>query len=350
MNEFNRRAFLSKSFLSFFALMTGPNGFSAGEMSLKKRNWIPTITGKLMPKDLGITLMHEHILHGEIPEHKKTESIEIAVKLLNEAADAGVKTIVDVTAYRNIQLLRQIAERVRLKIVTCTGYYIRERMPVALRNITEAQLEERMYREVTEGIDGTKIKAGIIKVAADNHVLSDWDKMIFRVAARVHKSTKVPIATHAWIGARAQFEYLVSLGADPNHINLSHIETVGGWRGNSREQIAAEFLPIVKGGGYLLFNNFGCEFYTPWTDMVYLLKYYCDKGFANRIFISEDCNWEWKNDKQVFEAQEEHPEASKRTYAYMMEHEIPMMKDAGFTNEVIRTFTVDNPRNFFTIN
>jgi phosphotriesterase-related protein len=222
-------------------------------------------------------------------------------------------------------------------------------MPVELQNITEVQLEDRMYREVTEGIDGTGIKAGIIKIAADRQELSDWDKMIFRTAARVQKSTKVPIATHAWIGAVPQFELLVEHGADPNHINLAHMESVFGWRGKTREAIAEELLQIVKGGGYLLFNNFSCEFYTPFKDMVYLMKYYCDKGFSNRIMISEDCNWTWENEKQVFEKEEKYPDARLRTYAYMMAHEVPLLLDSGFTKADINTFLVDNPRNFFTV-
>jgi phosphotriesterase-related protein len=208
-------------------------------------------------------------------------------------------------------------------------------------------MEERMFREVTEGIEGTKIRAGIIKVAADHVPIPEWNKKVFRAAARVQKATGVPIATHAWIGAREQFDLLVKTGADPNGINLSHVDTVNGWRGKTREQFAAELLPVVQAGGFLLFNNFSCEFYTPWVDLVYLLRYYCDQGYAHRILISEDCNWEWKNGKQVFEAEEAHPEAAKRTYSYMMTHEVPLMLQAGFTKKDMKTFLIDNPRNFF---
>lgn len=206
-----------------------------------------------------------------------------------------------------------------------------------------------MFREVTEGIDDTNIKAGIIKIAADNKPLLDFEMKVFRAAIKVQKVTKVPIATHAWTGAREQFDFLLKNGADMNHINLSHIETKSGWNGKSRSQMAGEFLPIVQHGAYLLFNNFSCEFYTPWEDMVYLIKYFCDKGFANRILISEDCNWEWNNGRQVFEAQDEHPEVAKRTYAYMLEHEVPNMLNSGFTKEEITTFLVENPRNYFTV-
>ena len=157
----------------------------------------------------------------------------------------------------------------------------------------------------------------------------------------------MPIATHAWIGARAQFDLLTKSGADPNHVNFGHVDTENGWGGKNRGQFAAELLPIVQNGGYLLFNNFGCEFYTPLKDLVFLLNYFCDKGFANSILISEDCNWEWKNGKQVFEAEEEHPEAGKRTYAWMMSHEIPLLLESGIDQKTIDIFMINNPRNFF---
>jgi predicted metal-dependent phosphotriesterase family hydrolase len=178
--------------------------------------------------------------------------------------------------------------------------------------------------------------------------LPAWNQKVFRAAAKVQKATGVPIATHAWIGAKEQFEFLLKAGADPAHVNFGHVDTVNGWRGKSREQFAAELLPIVQADGYLLFNNFGCEFYTPWVDLVFLLRYFCDKGYSNRVLISEDCNWEWKNGKQVYEAEEQHPEAAKRTYAYMMTHEVPLMLEAGFTKKDQETFLVDNPRRFFS--
>ena len=57
----------------------------------------------------------------------------------------------------------------------------------------EKQMEELMLKEVTEGIDGTKIRAGIIKVAGEGASLSDWEKKVFRAAARVQKLPAVPL-------------------------------------------------------------------------------------------------------------------------------------------------------------
>jgi predicted metal-dependent phosphotriesterase family hydrolase len=82
--------------------------------------------------------------------------------------------------------------------------------------------------------------------------------------------------------------------------------------------------------------------------MVFLLRHLSDKGYANRILTSVDCNWEWKKGKVVFEASEKHPETAKRTYAYMITDAVPAMLKAGFSAKEIQTFLVDHPRRFFS--
>src|SRR5690606_66840 len=351
LNNTSRRDFLGKGAVSLAAMITGltaSNPFANAGKIIRPGS-IPTLSGDVNPEGLGTTLMHEHVLFGNIPADLRDASVEIAVALLNDAAVAGVQTLVDVTPWRDIALYQEIAARTSVQIIASTGYYVRERMPEHLQNMTELQMEERMFKDVTEGIDNTRIRAGIIKIAANSTSLNDFEMKVFRAAIRVQKATKVPIATHAWTGVREQFDFLLKNGADMNHINFSHIETKPGWVGKSRTQMAEMFLPMVQEGSYLLFNNFSCEFYTPWEDMVFLIRYFCDKGYADRIMISEDCNWEWKYGKQVFEAEEEHPEAAKRTYAYMLKHEVPVMLESGFTRDEIDTFLVTNPRNYFTV-
>jgi phosphotriesterase-related protein len=366
MQKINRRAFINRSTLSLGAITLGSSILGTFCKGTDK-NSVATISGDISCSKLGTTLMHEHILIGNVPGELNKETIDIAVKLLKDAAKAGVTSLVDVMPFDSycnsvpcntsisseyetkLELYKAIASQTSVNIILSTGFYRFEKAPQELRSMTEVQMETRIYNAVTEGLGRSKIRAGIIKLAADNSTLSKWEMMTFRAAARVQKATGVPIATHACSGGREQFDFLVRHGADPNHLNFAHIETESGWnKGISRDQFASDFLNIVKGGGYLLFNNFSCEFYTPYVDMVYLIKYFCDKGYSDRILISEDCNWEWKNGRQVFEGSEEHPEASKRTYAYLLTHEVPMMRKSGFTDKEIETFLVHNPRNFFS--
>lgn len=365
MNTFNRRTFINRSALSLSSIVLG-SGILGSSCKNKKENYVSSLSGDIDCRNLGTTLMHEHILIGNIPGDLQNTTIDIAVRMLNEAAKAGVTTLVDVMPFDSycngpvgmaenpeeyelkLKLYEAIAAQTKVNIIISTGFYRYEKAPASLRSITEAQMEKRMFLAVTKGVGKSNIRAGIIKLAADTSTLTEWEKKTFRAAARVQKATGVPIATHACTGAREQFDLLVDNGADPNHLNFAHIETKSGWKVKNREQFAQDFLTILKEGGYLLFNNFSCEFYTPWADMVYLLRYYCDRGYAHRILISEDCNWEWKNGRQVFESEEQYPDAAKRTYASLLTHEVPLMLESGFTKKEIKTFLVNNPCNFFS--
>ena len=60
-----------------------------------------------------------------------------------------------------------------------------------------------------------------------------------------------------------------------------------------------------------------------------------------------DVNWIWnKKGKIEFEAQADHPGAERRTYSFLM-NTVPALLKAGFTEQDIHTFLVDNPRKFF---
>jgi predicted metal-dependent phosphotriesterase family hydrolase len=292
--------------------------------------------------------MHEHVLFGNIPGDLRSASADIAVHLLNEASRVGIDTIVDLTPVRDIVLYQQIAGQTPVKIIVSTGFYLQSHTPEWQQKFSERQMEEHMIREVTEGIEETKIHAGIIKLAGGGIPLTDWEKMTFRAAARVHQSTKIPIQTHAVCGSREQFDLLAQSGVDPHQIILSHVETVSGWEGRNREQMAEYLLAIAKEGGNLLFNNFGCDFYTPPLTLVYLLRSLFEKGFGHRVFGSVDCNWEWKNRRQVYEAEDVSPEAAKRTYAYMITDVVPQYLKFGMSKKEWDILLVRNPRQFFS--
>lgn len=344
-----RRSFLQSAAASSCLLLSGATVFAAeaAQPRDEKDISVPTLTGLVDCKKLGTTLVHEHILYGTTPGDKRTETVEFVTKLLADAAQVGIRTIVDLSPYRDIHLYQEIAKRSTVNLIVSAGFYLYGRTPKPLQEMSEPQMEERMRREVAEGIEDTKIRAGIIKVSGEKSPLTDWEKATFRAAARVQKTTGAPIGTHAIFEPREQFDLLVKSGADPTRVFLSHTEAEFAWKGKTVKQMAEYLLSIAREGGSMLFNNFGFEFDTPWPDLVYLIRYLCDKGFSNRVLISIDCNWEWKNGRIVFEAEEAHPETAKRTYSYMMTDAMPALRKAGFSAGEIEVFLVANPRRFF---
>jgi phosphotriesterase-related protein len=360
-----RRAFMARLAGSAFSCLLPPAAVTAwekaGSEAKPKVSRVATMTGPVRCDSLGTTLMHEHLLwfggpslqdsgYTPIPADKRQESVDFAVSLLNEAARVGINTLVDLTPHRPIDLYQQIAQRSPIWIVPSTGFYRRAKSPSYLATMEDPnQMYEYMLKEVVEGIQGTKIRAGIIKVAAETSPMTDWEKKVFRAAARVQQATGTPIATHDGAGAREQFDCLVQAGAMPRRFFISHVDMVlhGGL---TREQLAKELISIARDGGYLEFDTFGQESYTPWRDLVYLWQAIMEAGFVNRMFFSMDCNWRWENGKKIFEgadAPNADPDASRRTYAYMMTDAVPRLLKSGFSEDVIHTILVENPRRFF---
>ena len=306
-----------------------------------------TVKGPVDSQDLGMTLIHEHVLF-QFDDSRRKQTIDFAVGLLEDAAAKGVKTVVDLTPVRRIDWFMEIADRVDVNIVACTGYYVNRMTPPPLAAFSEAQMVDRMVRELTMGIDTTDVRAGIIKVAGVDPELTEWEKQVFRAAAAAQRQTGACIATHAIAGSRAQADVILRAGGDLNKVFFSHVEAEFGWEGRSLQEEARYLEGITRDGGSLLFNNFGFEFDTPWPDLVYLLKYLCDAGYQDKILMSMDCNWTWNAADEIeFEAAAEHPDTARRTFAYMVTDVIPALLESGFSGEDIQTFLVDNPRRFF---
>jgi phosphotriesterase-related protein len=309
---------------------------------------IQTVRGSITPAQLGQTLVHEHVLFQFLPE-RRAESLAVAVAMLQKARRVGLQTIVCLTPFRDIAWYREINQQVDINIIASTGYYLEQLTSVPLRDLCEDEMVARFVRELTVGIDGSNIRAGIIKVAANWPTLTAWEQRVLRAAARAQRETGAPIATHACAGARNQMEYLLEHGADLNHTFYSHVECEWGWEGRNLAEEAAHLADIARQGGALLFNNFGFEWDTPWPDLLYLLRHLIAMGYRDRVMISVDANWTWNDLGQVeFEAARAHPSAAERDYAYMMTHALPALKTAGFADDDLRAFLVDNPRRLFS--
>ncbi len=134
-----------------------------------------------------------------------------------------------------------------------------------------------------------------------------------------------------------------------NRAFFSHVEAEFGWQGRTVQEEARYLEDIARKGGSLLFNNFAFDWDTPWPDLTYLLHHLCDAGFSEKVLMSMDVNWTWnKAGKIEFEAEADHPGAEKRTYAFMVTNTVPELLKAGFTNQDVHTFLVENPRKFFS--
>jgi phosphotriesterase-related protein len=312
---------------------------------------IPTIHGMVDVTELGFTLMHEHLIFNFAEEHRKV-AVQYTRGKLNDYRTAGGKTVVDLTPFRRMDWFLETCAGYDLNFILSTGYYVENvpgKLPEGALSRSVERHQEMMEREIAEGIGGTGVKAGIIKVAGNLPVLTPWEVSVFTAAAKASVKTKTPIATHACAGQRSQQDALLRAGADLRHVFYSHVEAKFGWEGRDVRQELEYYMALLREGSNIQFNNFDFYFDTPKDELVFLLRNVADRGYLDRIFVSIDMNYEIDPDGSVWpEASREHPETRKRDYAYIIRETVPFLRnEVGFTEKEIGTIFVDNPRRFF---
>ena len=110
---------------------------------------IQTVRGPLDSEKFGLTLIHEHIIF-QFDDSRRKQSIDYERKLLQDACDVGIQTMVELTPVRRIDWLMELNNLVDLNIVASTGYYLNRMTPRPLAAFSEAQMIDRMVRELTE--------------------------------------------------------------------------------------------------------------------------------------------------------------------------------------------------------
>jgi phosphotriesterase-related protein len=177
---------------------------------------VQTIRGPVDSSDLGRTLSHEHLTNGtsgmeRIPGLLDHDAmVERCVAALVRAKQAGIDSLIDLTPFdlgRQMWLFERVADRaeVEVNVVCCTGVY--RWVPPIYFAWDEDEIAAHFLREIEEGIEGTPIRAAIIKLAwdleyrLDEPVGAAWTPRAMlertaRGAARAAKHAGVPISCH----------------------------------------------------------------------------------------------------------------------------------------------------------
>ena len=174
---------------------------------------VQTIRGPIDSADLGRTLSHEHMAPGaagmeRIPGlYDEGAALAADIEALGRARDAGsINSIIDLTPFdlgRQISLFQKIADAdTGVNIVCATGVY--RWIPFYFLLADADAVAEYFLSEIRDGIEGTSIKAGIIKLAWDLEYRLDEPpygprqllETTARGAARAAKASGVPISCH----------------------------------------------------------------------------------------------------------------------------------------------------------
>ena len=217
---------------------------------------VPTVRGPVETADLGPVYMHEHIfvLTADIQQNYPAEwgseedRIADAVGKLRALAAQGVRTIVDPTVVglgRYLPRIQRIAEQVpELNIIVATGLYTYDSVPFffvgrgpALNAMLGTEVPDPMVdmfvQDITEGITGTGVRAGMLKCAIDHQGMTPGVERVMRAVAAAHHRTGVPVTVHTHPGSRSGLAVKRVLcdeeGVDPRRVVLGHSGDTTDW-------------------------------------------------------------------------------------------------------------------------
>lgn len=321
---------------------------------------VQTVRGPIDTAALGRTYMHEHVfvlspdVQVNYPDEWGDEEARVAdaVKKLTALADQGVATIVDPTVIglgRYIPRIVRIAEQVaQLNIVVATGCYTYNDVPFffhhrgpALNAVLGTEIPDPMVDlfvgDITDGIAGTGVRAGLLKCAIDNQGLAGGVERVMRAVAATHHRTGTPITVHTHPGTQTGLDVKRVLvdeeGVDPARIVLGH----------SGDSADVDHLSTLAEAGFILgMDRFGVNLETTFEARADTVVELCRRGFANQMVLSQDaaCYIDWIDPDVMAFLPQWH-------YLHIAEEVLPYLLDHGVTDEQITTMLVDTPRRYF---
>ena len=349
-----------------------------------------TVNGLVDPDDVGIALMHEHVLvdisvdkaprfsapvtdldlwqqkltlenlHYVIEgKHIKDNYIladeSLAAKELQHFKDYGGMTVVEVSSIglaRDPLGLRRVAKAVSLNIVMGSGWYQTAYHPPNMDQRTVEDLTEEIVRDITLGVDDTGIRSGIIgEVGINGNPLKPNEIKSIKASARASRATGAAISFHKGGTGREKLEVASILGeegADLSRVVYGHSD----WHAGEIPLL----LEVLELGAYIQFDILGrvsapVARYPNNYDQVLNAAYPAAKdvlvaeaipqlleaGYEDKILLSQDVCW--KSQLKAY---------GGTGYSFIQEKFLPYLRTKGVSDPQIDKMMVANPTKVLT--
>ena len=308
-----------------------------------KESSIITVTGEIPVSSVGKTLHHEHLLVDFIGAdstgyHRwnKDSVVEKVLPYLLEIKKMGYKTLVECTpAYlgRDPELLKMLSEKSGIQIITNTGYYSAvggKFLPKYAFEETAEQLAQRWIDEAKNGIEGTGIYPGFIKIAVERAPLEEINRKVVEAACITHKATGLVIISHTGpaVPAFQEIEILKENGIHPSAFIWTHA---------NNEPDFSKHIQAAKMGAWIAFDKFTREETERFVQFALLMK---KEGFLGKVLFSHDAGW-YKPGEQNG--------GDFRGFTDIEEFLIPALEKSGLSqHDIYQLFTL-NPAEAFKV-
>lgn len=304
---------------------------------------VMTVAGPIPAVELGMTLPHEHVMVDFVgadlvsaDRYDRDEVVEVVIPYLANLRASGCEALVECTpSYlgRDPVLLRRLATASDLKLLTNTGYYgasDNRYLPTEALTASAGDLAELWSAEARDGIEGTGVRPGFVKIGVDAGRLSEVHEKLVRAAARTHLETGLTIASHTpdGIAATEQLAVLRQEGVESSAWIWVHAHLE---RDTSLHRLAAE------AGAWVELDGVAPDTIVQHVGCVLSLR---AAGLLDRVLLSHDAGW-----YEVGEV----GGGSFRPYDTLLVELVPALRAAGLTDDEVELLLVTNPASAFSI-
>lgn len=343
------------------------------------RGTVMTVRGPVAPEELGVVMMHEHLLHDDVPypcwydppptavaegwaeaaitmdrlgalqrspfamlENTRLTRRDPIGTELAYFRKAGGGTVVEVTSQGLVpdpEGLLQISKATGVHVVAGCGFYVEHSLPKEFASWSTESVARRIIDDITKGIAGTSVRAGIIGEIGTSDPITANEEKSLRAAGMAAVETGLAVMVHLGMtGEQAfpAFRILTAEGVPPDRIIMNHMDEANDIDYSRR---VADLGCIVE------YDTFGSEwYYDTWgtyeprdTERVAGLARLCDMGYADRLTVSQDVFY-----KQNLRAY------GGWGYSHFLDSVVPMLKKGGVTDSQLHKMVVETPRRLLT--
>ena len=336
-----RRAFLATSAAAaVHAVTASPCAFGA---PAPPAGTLHTVRGPIDVAEMGVTLVHEHVLVDFAGAEKVSrsrydagEAFRVILPHLQDLQKRGCRTLLECTpAYlgRDPRLLRRLSEASGLHVVTNTGYYGAANDSAVPRHAyaeTARQLAARWTAEYRGGIEATGIRPGFVKIGVDAGPLSDIDRKLVEAGALCHLDTGLTLAIHTGDGAAALeiVSTLRRLGVSPEAYAWVHPQ-------NAKDPATRSW--AAQQGTWVELDGVGPRSLDAHVEAVVDLF---RRDQLDRVLVSQDAGWYHVGEPGG---------GSYRPHTFLFDTFVPALRARGLGEADVRRLLVDNPARAFAV-
>jgi phosphotriesterase-related protein len=295
---------------------------------------IRTVRGDISPEQLGVTYMHEHLFGYSL-----SEGADPDLRLDSEAAaglelslfkQAGGQAVVEVSPQdynRNPPVLKRLSEATGIHIIAVTGFIKGSSANPLVENKTINEITDELIRDVTEGMNGTDSKAGLLKGGSSLKRITANEEKILRAVARAQRETGTLISTHTEAGTMAleQIALFKEEGVPPEKLLIGHTD---------RNLDFDYHLQIANTGVTLGYDQFSKEKYAPDFKRIEFICKLFKAGFGKQIAISGDLAR--RSDLTSY--------GGGPGYTFLLWRIKPWLRKIGLSEGDLETLLVETPR------